>query len=97
MCLIFYPFLILFHFFTFPFLMFFNFYIIKKLHVKNFSRHTTDRLATHQWAATHEFMKRCIRQYLGSEILTAVFIKSSVFWDKTQCSPSLRLKTKPKK
>jgi hypothetical protein len=41
-------------FFTFPFLMSFNFYIIKnKSHFKNFSRPTTNRLATHQ------FGKRC--------------------------------------
>jgi hypothetical protein len=34
MCLIFYPFLILFCFFTFPFVMIFNFYIIKKITFK---------------------------------------------------------------
>jgi hypothetical protein len=49
MCLIFYPFLILLYFSAFPFLMIFNFYIIKKSHFKNFSRPTTNRLATHQF------------------------------------------------
>jgi hypothetical protein len=41
MCLIFYPFIILFCFFTFPFLMIFNLYIIKKSHSRNFPRPTS--------------------------------------------------------
>jgi hypothetical protein len=28
--------------------------------------------------------------YVGSEVLTAPVMKSSVFWDITQCSPKLR-------
>jgi hypothetical protein len=50
MCLIFYPFLILFCFFTFSFLMIFNFYKIKKI---IFQKHF----------ATHQFGKRWYRLY----------------------------------
>jgi hypothetical protein len=45
MCLIFYPFLILFCYFTFQFLIIFNFHITKKLHFKNVSRPTSLRNA----------------------------------------------------
>jgi hypothetical protein len=36
-------------FFKFPISYDFNFYMIKKSHCKNFSRPTTNRLATHQF------------------------------------------------
>jgi hypothetical protein len=73
-CLIFYPFLNMFYFFTFPFLITFNFYIIKKSHFKNFSRPTINRFATHQ------FGKRCCIQFAISIVEWDTSKKNVIFY-----------------
>jgi hypothetical protein len=67
MHLIFYPYLILFCFFTFPFLMNFNFYIIKKSHFKNFSR------LTHLGNAALDSSFVCVRRCDPSEHVFPLF------------------------